>query len=127
MADNGDMESDDCQILKSLWESVLLAIEYGKANPRGMTKYQRNFCLMIEDVMNHHAYLFTDKEKSFLGTIFFFFCCLCPSSFFIIIIEIAYVFLAGAFNSLSDNGQWLFIRLYTRKGGFSLAVDLQTC
>nr|XP_019708406.1 fanconi-associated nuclease 1 homolog isoform X2 [Elaeis guineensis] len=88
MAENGDMKSDDCQILKSLWESVLLAIEYGKANPPSMTKYQQNFCLMIEDVMNHYAYLFTDKEKSFLG----------------------------AFNSLSDNGQRLFIRLYNRKG-----------
>ncbi|XP_038989792.1 fanconi-associated nuclease 1 homolog isoform X2 [Phoenix dactylifera] len=88
MAENSDMKSDDCQILKSLWESVLLAVEYGRANHPSMTKYQRNFCLMIEDVMNHYAYLFTDKEKSFLGV----------------------------FNSLSDDGQRLFIRLYTRKG-----------
>nr|XP_009404211.2 PREDICTED: fanconi-associated nuclease 1 homolog isoform X2 [Musa acuminata subsp. malaccensis] len=73
---------------ESLWENFLLATENIKLQSPKMTKYQKNFSLMIEEVMSHHSQLFTVEEKMF----------------------------TGSFNSLSDEGQRLFIRLYTRKG-----------
>ncbi|CAL9118892.1 unnamed protein product [Musa textilis] len=73
---------------ESLWEKFLLATENIKLQSPKMTRYQKNFSMMIEEVMSHHSHLFTVEEKLFIGS----------------------------FNSLSDEGQRLFVRLYTRKG-----------
>ncbi|WOL02516.1 fanconi-associated nuclease [Canna indica] len=83
-----EKRSDDDLVLESLWENLLAAIIKTKVHLSRTTKYQKNFCLMIEEVMSHHSHLFTREEKSFIGL----------------------------FSSLSDEGQRLFIRLYTRKG-----------
>ncbi|XP_073007594.1 fanconi-associated nuclease 1 homolog isoform X2 [Typha latifolia] len=85
---DGEFKSNDQKVFESLWENVLVTIENGKMQPPIITKYQMNFCLMIKEVMSNHAHLFTDKEKSFIGS----------------------------FNSLSGDAQRLFIRLYSRKG-----------
>nr|CAD1836469.1 unnamed protein product [Ananas comosus var. bracteatus] len=85
---NGEMSFDDQQRFESLLKNTLVAVENGKMHPPSSTRYQKNFLLMIEDVLNSHAHLFTEEEKSLLAT----------------------------FSSLSDDSQRLFIRLYTRKG-----------
>ncbi|KAF3323748.1 fanconi-associated nuclease 1 [Carex littledalei] len=72
----------------SLWKIVLMTVESGKRHPPNVPKYQKNFILLIEDVVRNHPHLFTDREMSFIGS----------------------------FKSLSDAAQRLFIRLYTRKG-----------
>nr|XP_009404214.2 PREDICTED: fanconi-associated nuclease 1 homolog isoform X3 [Musa acuminata subsp. malaccensis] len=52
---------------ESLWENFLLATENIKLQSPKMTKYQKNFSLMIEEVMSHHSQLFTVEEKMFTG------------------------------------------------------------
>ncbi|XP_020253347.1 fanconi-associated nuclease 1 homolog isoform X2 [Asparagus officinalis] len=88
MVASGKGEHDGQQNFEFLWENVKRVTEYGKLNPPSMTKYQQNFCLMIEEVVNNHTHLFTSEEKLLLGS----------------------------FDSLSNNAQRLFVRIYTRKG-----------
>ncbi|THU49720.1 hypothetical protein C4D60_Mb06t12520 [Musa balbisiana] len=83
-----EMKPSHLDFSESLWENFLLATENIKLQSPKMTKYQKNFSLMIEEVMSHHSHLFTVEEKLFIGS----------------------------FSSLSDEGQRLFVRLYTRKG-----------
>ncbi|KAJ8476350.1 hypothetical protein OPV22_020077 [Ensete ventricosum] len=83
-----EKKSTHLHFSESLWAKLLLATESIKLHSPKMTKYQKNFSLMIEEVMSHHSHLFTAEEKLFIGS----------------------------FNSLSDEGQRLFVRLYTRKG-----------
>ncbi|KAK8933447.1 hypothetical protein KSP39_PZI015928 [Platanthera zijinensis] len=83
-----DIISQNQENFDSLWQKALLANESAKALPTNMTKYQQNFCLMLEDVMDSHSHLFTIEEKN----------------------------LIGSFSSLSGDAQRLLIRLYTRKG-----------
>ncbi|KAG0454962.1 hypothetical protein HPP92_024254 [Vanilla planifolia] len=83
-----DLNSEIHEDFELLWEKVLHANESAKVLPISTTKYQQNFCLLLEDVMNNHSQLFTDEEKSFIGS----------------------------FCSLSGDAQRLFIRLYARKG-----------
>ncbi|XP_042433885.1 fanconi-associated nuclease 1 homolog isoform X2 [Zingiber officinale] len=78
----------DCDFPESLWDNLVVAIENIKVHQPKMIKYQNNFSLMIEEVISHHSHLFTIEEKTFIGY----------------------------FTSLSDEGQRLFIRIYTRKG-----------
>ncbi|KAG8371498.1 hypothetical protein BUALT_Bualt13G0093900 [Buddleja alternifolia] len=79
---------DNIQVLKSLWRHALRAAELAKNNPSGTIRYQHNLVLLIQEVLKSHPHLFTISEKSFLE----------------------------AFNSLPDDSQRLFARIYTRKG-----------
>ncbi|PKA66139.1 Fanconi-associated nuclease 1 like [Apostasia shenzhenica] len=83
---HNELDCEGQQVFNLLWEKVLYANESVKAHPFSV-KYQKNFSLMLEDVLNKHSHLFTNEEKEFLGS----------------------------FCSLSDDGQRLLIRLYTRK------------
>ncbi|XP_020520348.1 fanconi-associated nuclease 1 homolog isoform X2 [Amborella trichopoda] len=83
-----ERESDEHQMFQCLWENVARVVESSKDFPPNTKKYQQNFCILIKEVLKHHSYLFTDDEKLFLGS----------------------------FESLSDDSQRLFIRLYRRKG-----------
>ncbi|KAL9225327.1 hypothetical protein vseg_001269 [Gypsophila vaccaria] len=83
-----EVEKYDLPTLKSLCENVFHSIDLGKKCPPSTTKYQQNFRLMIEDVLQTNAHLLTEAEKIFLES----------------------------FGSMSDDGQRLFVRLYTRKG-----------
>ncbi|KAL0284509.1 UNVERIFIED_CONTAM: Fanconi-associated nuclease 1 [Sesamum angustifolium] len=76
------------QDFKSLWRQALNVAELAKTNPSGMTRYQRNLVLLIQDVLENNQHLFTTSEMSFLE----------------------------AFKLLPDDSQRLFARLYTRKG-----------
>ncbi|KAK4387981.1 Fanconi-associated nuclease 1 [Sesamum angolense] len=76
------------QDFKSLWRQALNVAELAKTNPFGMTRYQRNLVLLIQDVLENNQHLFTTSEMSFLE----------------------------AFKLLPDDSQRLFARLYTRKG-----------
>ncbi|XP_022874836.1 fanconi-associated nuclease 1 homolog isoform X1 [Olea europaea var. sylvestris] len=76
------------QVFNSLWGHALRVVELAKTSPLGMTRYQHNLVLLIQDVLKRNSHLFTTGEKSFLE----------------------------AFVSLSDDSQRLFARLYTRKG-----------
>ncbi|GMH08971.1 hypothetical protein Nepgr_010811 [Nepenthes gracilis] len=82
------IENVDLHRFKSLWENVLHSIDLGKKYPPCIAKYQQNFRLMVEEALRSNTHLFTDDEKVFLES----------------------------FKSLSDDGQMLFVRLYTRKG-----------
>ncbi|KAF8388570.1 hypothetical protein HHK36_027245 [Tetracentron sinense] len=85
---HGEKESNDVRLFESLWKNAVHVVENAKAYPPSMTKYQQNFCLLVQEVLRNHPHLFTDDEKLFLES----------------------------FKSLSDDSQRLFIRLYTRKG-----------
>ncbi|PSR98821.1 Fanconi-associated nuclease [Actinidia chinensis var. chinensis] len=84
---SGDKEFDDPQV-KSLWENAICVSEFANAHPPSMSKYQQNFSLLIQEVLRSYSYLLSYDEKIALET----------------------------FNSLSDDSQRLFVRLYTRKG-----------
>ncbi|KAH0464550.1 hypothetical protein IEQ34_007336 [Dendrobium chrysotoxum] len=85
---DGDIISAYQEDFELLWEKVLFANESAKSQPISMTKYQQNFRLMLEDVLDNYSHLFTKEEKCFIGY----------------------------FSSLSDDAQRLLVRLYTRKG-----------
>ncbi|XP_042485439.1 fanconi-associated nuclease 1 homolog isoform X2 [Macadamia integrifolia] len=88
MMPRGEKESNDCQLFESLWENVVRVVEYAKKFPPSMTRYQQNFCIIINEVLNTYSHLFLDDERLFLES----------------------------FSSLSDDSQRLLVRLYTRKG-----------
>ncbi|KAK3128494.1 hypothetical protein QOZ80_6BG0462570 [Eleusine coracana subsp. coracana] len=77
-----DRSSDD------LWENFIDAVKKGNFQRPNSARYQRNFNVMITDVMANHTHVFSNDEKSLLGS----------------------------FKSLSNDGQRLFVRIYTRKG-----------
>ncbi|KAH6788109.1 zinc ion binding/nucleic acid binding/hydrolase [Perilla frutescens var. hirtella] len=79
---------DNMQEFKSVWKHVIRAVELAKSNSSGMTRYQHNLVLLIQEVLKSNRHLFTDSEVSFLE----------------------------AFDSLPDDSKRLFARLYTRKG-----------
>uniref|UniRef100_A0A0D9WME6 Fanconi-associated nuclease n=1 Tax=Leersia perrieri TaxID=77586 RepID=A0A0D9WME6_9ORYZ len=79
---------DNLKHLQFLWENFIGAVGNGNFQRPSNMRYQTNFSLMITEVMANHSHLFTDKEKSFLDS----------------------------FQLLSDDGQRLFVRIYTRKG-----------
>ncbi|CAK7348904.1 unnamed protein product [Dovyalis caffra] len=81
--DHKEIEDFTCS-----WKNVLHAVESAKNYLPNMTKYQQNFCLLIQEVLKSNPHLFTDDEKMFVES----------------------------FISLPDDGQRLFVRLYTRKG-----------
>ena len=64
----GEKGFDDRQAFRSLWKDVLQAVESAKTFPPSMAKYQRNFCFLIQEVLASNPHLFTDDEKTFLGT-----------------------------------------------------------
>ncbi|KAH7655826.1 Phosphodiesterase I protein [Dioscorea alata] len=80
---DNSMESVDRETFKLLWRDVVRVVDHAKT-----PSYQRNFRLLVQDVLHNHLHLFVDEETSFLGL----------------------------FNLLSDDAQRLFVRLYTRKG-----------
>lgn len=57
------------QVFNSLWGHALRVVELAKTSPLGMTRYQHNLVLLIQDVLKRNSHLFTTGEKSFLGTI----------------------------------------------------------
>ncbi|KAK9265828.1 hypothetical protein L1049_001795 [Liquidambar formosana] len=83
-----EKDYDDLRVFESLWKNVLRVIESAKTYPPNMTKYQKNFCLLIQEVLQSNPHLFTEDEKILLES----------------------------FNSLSDDSQRLFVRIYTRRG-----------
>ncbi|KAG8654933.1 fanconi-associated nuclease 1 homolog isoform X3 [Manihot esculenta] len=84
----GDKGHNDVEAFTSSWKSVLHAVESAKNYASSATKYQQNFCLLMQDVLRSNHHLFTDDEKNFMES----------------------------FISLSNDSQRLFVRLYTRKG-----------
>lgn len=112
MVTSSEMKPDDIQVFESLWENSVRIVENENFRPNRM-KYQQNFLVMIQEVLNQHAQLFTDEEKSFLG-ICSFSCSLDDLVFTMLLMKIN--FFSGSFGSFSDDSQRIFIRLYTRKG-----------
>ncbi|MCL7050723.1 hypothetical protein MKW94_002963 [Papaver nudicaule] len=88
MAKTGAMESDNHGGCDSVWKDVLHVVEYAKNFIPGKRKYQQNFLLLIQEVMRSHQHLFIDEEKLYIES----------------------------FESLSEDSQNLFVRLFTRKG-----------
>ncbi|XP_022155223.1 fanconi-associated nuclease 1 homolog isoform X2 [Momordica charantia] len=80
--------SCDVEEFKILWRSVQQVIDSMKNFTPNALKYQKNFCLLVQEVLQCYTHLLSDDEKHFLDL----------------------------FSSLSDDSQRLFIRLYMRKG-----------
>jgi Fanconi-associated nuclease 1 len=74
--------------IESIWLKAVHAVKLLNSFPLDTPKYQRNFKIVIQTVLEHHSHLFTSEEKTFLES----------------------------FQSLSADSQKLFIRLYQRKG-----------
>ncbi|XP_048333316.2 fanconi-associated nuclease 1 homolog isoform X2 [Ziziphus jujuba] len=85
---NGNKENNSINFFRYLWNNALQVIESAKKSSTSTTKYQQNFCVFVQEVLRNNSHLFADDEKDFMES----------------------------FNSLSDDSQRLFIRLYTRKG-----------
>ncbi|XP_062228199.1 fanconi-associated nuclease 1 homolog isoform X2 [Phragmites australis] len=83
-----NQRNDDPNYWQPLWENFISAVRTGNFQQPSSAIYQTNFNLMIADVIANHTHVFSDQEKSFLGS----------------------------FKLLSDDGQRLFVRIYTRKG-----------
>ncbi|GAU17744.1 hypothetical protein TSUD_171320 [Trifolium subterraneum] len=83
---DGEIKYDD-ETFKSLWKNAQHAVESAIRNPSSV-KYQINFCLMLQEVLRNSIHLLTEDEKTYMES----------------------------FNSLSNDSQRLFVRLYTRKG-----------
>lgn len=67
MTTNVEKESKAFEDLKCLWKSALEVAEQTKDHPPGMTRYQINFCLLLQEVLRSNPHLFTDGEIKFLG------------------------------------------------------------
>lgn len=50
-----------------LWENFINSVRKGNFQRPSSARYQRNFNVMIMDVMANHAHVFSNEEKSFLG------------------------------------------------------------
>ncbi|EYU45657.1 hypothetical protein MIMGU_mgv1a001078mg [Erythranthe guttata] len=83
-----EIDSNNNQEFKSLWRDVLHVVELARTNPSGMTRYQHNLALLIQEVLKSNSHLFTNNEMSFLES----------------------------YDSFPDDSKRLFARLYTRKG-----------
>lgn len=55
------------QEYKSLWKHALCVAELAKSNPSGVTRYQRNMALLIQEVLKSNRHIFTESDVSFLG------------------------------------------------------------
>lgn len=80
--------NDQENFIESIWLKAVHAVKLLNSFPLDTPKYQRNFKILIQTGLEHHSPLFTSEEKTFLES----------------------------FQSLSADGQRLFIRLYQRKG-----------
>ncbi|XP_021291909.1 fanconi-associated nuclease 1 homolog isoform X1 [Herrania umbratica] len=85
---NGEKGCDNFEVFKHLWQKALQVVEFAKNRPPNTTKYQENFCLLLQEVLRSSPHLFTDDEKKFIES----------------------------FTSLSEDSRRLFVRLYMRKG-----------
>eukprot|EP01018_Ginkgo_biloba_P025395 Gb_10162 [translate_table: standard] len=85
---NEPEDPDKEKLLKSAWLKAIHVVEVSKNIPADAPKYQRNFKILIQTVLEHDSHLFTNNEKTFLAS----------------------------FQSLSGDAQRLFIRIYQRKG-----------
>lgn len=65
---HGEENCDSFQDFKSLWRHAVHVVDSAKAHSPGMTRYQQNLVLMIQEVLRSHSHLLTDDEKTFLGT-----------------------------------------------------------
>ncbi|KAL7081099.1 hypothetical protein ACP275_14G018200 [Erythranthe tilingii] len=83
-----EIYSNNNQDFMSLWRDVLHVVELARTNPSGMTRYQHNLALLIQEVLKSNSHLFTNNEMSFLES----------------------------YDSFPDDSKRLFARLYTRKG-----------
>ncbi|XP_038889850.1 fanconi-associated nuclease 1 homolog isoform X2 [Benincasa hispida] len=91
MCDNNKLFHEnnfDVEEFKNLWTSIQKAIDSTKNFTPNALKYQKNFSLLVQEVLQGYSHLLSDDEKQFLDV----------------------------FSSLSDDSQRLFIRLYMRKG-----------
>lgn len=64
-----DQKYCNMQEFKTIWKHVLRVAELAKSNPSGITRYQRNLELLIQEVLKSNRHLFTDNEVSLLGTL----------------------------------------------------------
>lgn len=116
---NDDKGHHEIKAFTHLWKNVLHVVESAKNCSPGTTKYQQNFCLLIQEVLRSNPHLFTADEKNFIGTNSITWCCyfFCLLNFLRPVLTMFQCYLlTESFTRLSDDGQRLFVRLYTRKG-----------
>lgn len=119
---HGEKEFEDVEAFKCLWKYAIHEVESTKNHPPGITKYQKNFCLVIHEVIRSNPHLFTDEEKKFMGIkskFVWVFISYAPFEPSFLLTDYDYFIcdlFTESFTSLSNDSQRLFVRLYTRKG-----------
>lgn len=68
MISSSEKEHNDLWDFESLWKNVCRVVESAKTNSPNMTKYQQNFSVLIQEVLQSYPHLFTEDEIIFLGT-----------------------------------------------------------
>lgn len=63
----GSENRENLNLFKSLWKHVVHVADSSKARSPGMTKYQQNLGLLIQEVLGTNSHILTDGEKNFLG------------------------------------------------------------
>uniref|UniRef100_A0A453QVI7 Fanconi-associated nuclease n=1 Tax=Aegilops tauschii subsp. strangulata TaxID=200361 RepID=A0A453QVI7_AEGTS len=97
--ENDNQNYEDLRYQQSLWENFLGVVRNGNFQQPSGARYQANFNTMLLDVMTNHTHLFSDTETSFLGS----------------------------FKSLSNDGQRLLVKIYTRKGPWFRLSSISYC
>ncbi|XWS09271.1 hypothetical protein CRYUN_Cryun40dG0071600 [Craigia yunnanensis] len=64
---DGRKECDDFEVFKHLWQKALQVVEFAKNSPPNTTKYQQNFCLLLQEVLTSSPHLFTKDEYKIIG------------------------------------------------------------
>lgn len=57
----------DIEEFNNLWTSVQQAIDSMKNFTPNALKYQKNFCLLIQEILQGYSHLLSDDENHFLG------------------------------------------------------------
>ena len=69
MCDNINLlDEKNCDVeFKNLWTSIQQAIDSMKNFTPNALKYQKNFSLLIQEVLQGYSHLLSDEENHFLG------------------------------------------------------------
>ena len=60
-------ENDNVELFRFLWRNAQQVTESAKNGRPNNTKYQQNFSVLLQEVLENNLHLFIDGEKDFLG------------------------------------------------------------
>lgn len=63
----GETKDDGLEEMRHIWRKAVREADAAKKNLPDSTKYQKNFHVLVYEVLNSLPYLFTHNEKLFIG------------------------------------------------------------